>query len=293
MTDLETLIDRLAGAYSSLSPQLRLAAKHVLDSPAEVAITSMRGLAAAAKVAPSTMLRLAKVMDFPSYEAFRKPFREAMRAGGGDFGSRAEWLQALAHEGDTGSVLQDMALSAMDNVERVFRSVEPRTLIRAADLLRQARRAYVLGGGGMHPIAAYFHWVGRMALPNLLCVDARSGSMIDDLAHMGPDDVLVAISVPPYAHETVRATDFARRRGAGVIAVTDSRVSPLAHEAAALLIVPTSSPQFFPSQTATVALLESLLAFVVSRGDRGTVEEIARDERLRFAERIYWRSEDA
>jgi DNA-binding MurR/RpiR family transcriptional regulator len=292
MTDLQSVIDHLTGSYPRLSPMLKRAAKYVLDSPAEVATTSMRGLAAAADIAPSTMLRLAKTMGFPSYEAFREPFRDAVRVGGGTFGARAEWLQTLAHEGDSGEVLKDMAQSAIDNLERAFRAAEPATLIRAADLLRQARVAYVVGAGPTNAIARYFYLVGRMALPNLVVADAISGSMIDELAHTGPDDVLVAISTAPYARDTVQSTEFARSRGTRLIAVTDSRASPLAHDAEAILMIPTSSPQFFPSQTATIAMLESLLAFAVSRGDRSTVEKIAQIERLRFSERIYWQAHD-
>ncbi|NNF78676.1 MAG: MurR/RpiR family transcriptional regulator, partial [Rhizobiales bacterium] len=51
---MQDLIDRLSENYPQLSPQLRLAAKHVLDQPEDVALKSMRSVAADAGVAPST-----------------------------------------------------------------------------------------------------------------------------------------------------------------------------------------------------------------------------------------------
>jgi DNA-binding MurR/RpiR family transcriptional regulator len=45
---------------------------------------------------------------------------------------------------------------------------------------------------------------------------------------IGPADVLLAISVKPYTRQTVQAARYAKKRGARVIAVTDSEVSPLA-----------------------------------------------------------------
>ncbi len=39
------VLDRLAESYPDLSPQVRLAARHVLDQPGRVAVLSMRQLA--------------------------------------------------------------------------------------------------------------------------------------------------------------------------------------------------------------------------------------------------------
>ena len=84
---MQQVMDRLTEAYPALSPQLKRAAKYVLDRPAEVAVNSMRRVAAAAQVAPSSMLRLAKTLGYPSYEAFRRPFQDSVRGSGGDFRS--------------------------------------------------------------------------------------------------------------------------------------------------------------------------------------------------------------
>lgn len=288
MSDLQSLIDRLTAAYPELSPQLRQAAKFVLDTPTEIAIKSMRRVAAEAGVAPSTMLRLAKTIDFASYEIFRKPFQEAMRERGNGFGNRAKWLQKLAERSDSGALLSSMAQADIANVESAFQSNEPKTFVNAAKLIRSARQAFVVGTGGAYGFAHYFHYVGRMALPNLRMASVDSGSLIDDLVDLGPSDATVAVAMRPYSSATVRAAAFARERGARVIAITDSRSSPLARGAACLLMTPTQSPQFFPSYTAATAVLETLAAFIVSGGDKRTVAKIADVERFRNGADICW-----
>ncbi len=285
---LTALIDRLATDYPDLSPQLRQAARFVLDSPTEVAINSMRRVAAAAGVAPSTMLRLARTIDFANYEDFRIPFQEAMRQRIGGFGDRAKWLQEMTEHSDSGALLSSMARSGIANVESVFQSNEPGSFVTAAKLIRSARQAFVIGAGGAYGFAHYFHYVGRMALPNLRLASIHAGSLIDDLVDLGPSDTVVAVTMRPYTSVTVQATAFARERGARVIAISDSRSSPLAQGAACLLLIPTQSPQFFPSYTAVVAVLEALTAFIVSSGDQRTVAKIADMERFRRDADIYW-----
>jgi DNA-binding MurR/RpiR family transcriptional regulator len=248
----------------------------------------MRGVAAAAGVGPSTMLRLAKRLGFESYDDFRKPFQEAMRTGRGTFADRAEWLQSLAGNAREGEVLSTMAEAAISNIETTFGTAEPETLGHVADMIRQARKVYVFSGGGLVPIAGYFNAVARMVLPSCVFIDGASGSVVDVLLHAGPADVMLVLSFEPYADATVRGARLARERGARVVALTDSRASPLAQVADAVLRAPTASPQFFPSQVAVVALLETLIALIVLRSDASTVENIDEIERLRRAHGFYW-----
>ena len=268
----QEIIDQLTEGYARLSPQLRLAAKAILDRPEEVALTSMRGFAGKAGVAPATMLRLARTLGFKSYEDFRESFQQALRGGEG-FADRAEWLQRLAGETASGGVVSGMARAQIGNLEEAYQASSPETLAEAADCLRQADTVYVLGVAALHGVMRHFHFVLRFALPRV---------------QIGPKDAVIAASVSPYGRQTVEGLNFARQRGGRVILITDSRSAPSAAQADHLLIAPTQSPQFFPSLSATLALLESLTALVVSRGDKATVERIAGLDRLRAEQGLYW-----
>ena len=111
----------------------------------------------------------------------------------------------------------------------------------AAALLRGANRVYVSGFGGMSAVANYFYFIAHMVLPHFVLVGASGGTSIDDLAHIGEDDVLATFSVAPYSRETSRAVAFAKRRGAKVFAITDSRASPAGSEADVALFASTAS----------------------------------------------------
>lgn len=288
--DRKALIEALTKAYPRLSPQLKQAARRVLDAPEEVAIKSMRGLATDAGVPPSTMVRLAKAAGFAGYDEFRRVFQEALRGAGHDLVSRAEWLQRLPEGGRGSQVVAGMAGAVLGNLEATFRGTEAATLEAAALVLRGARRVYIVGVGGMHPIAAYLHYIARMALPDVRLAAPLMATMIDELTDIGPEDAAVVLSVDPYAVESVRTAEFATSRNAAVIVVTDSRASPVAPYGRVLLLVPTATPQFFPSQAATIAVLETVVAMVVSGGDRRVLERIDRVDRHRRQQGIYWRT---
>ena len=283
----QEIINRLTEDYADLSPQLRLAAKAILDRPEEVALSSMRGFAGEAGVAPATMLRLARNLGFQSYEAFRESFQEALRGGEG-FAGRAEWLQRIAGETAAGGVVSGMAEAQIANVESAYHANSPQSLADAADCLRKAETVYVLGVAALHGLMRHFHFVLRFALPRVQLVSSDNGSVIDGLLQIGARDALIAASVHPYGRQTVEGLRFSKERRAQCILITDSRSAPSAALADHLLLAATKSPQFFPSLSATLALLESLTALVVSRGDKATVERIAKLDRLRAEQGLYW-----
>jgi DNA-binding MurR/RpiR family transcriptional regulator len=284
------IIERLTGDYAALSPQLQQAAKAILDQPEEVALASMRAMAGRAGVAPATMLRLARSLGFESYDSFRASFQAALRTSGEDFAGRAEWLQRVAAEGNSGRVLSEMARAQIANLESAYRQLDPAQLAAAADCLRNAQSSYILGVAALHGLMRHFHFVCRFALPQVRLADGDNGAPLDALLHLSDKDALLALSVAPYGRQTVEAVTFARERGAKTVIVTDSRSSPIAAQADHLFLLPTESPQFFPSMTAALALLESLMAQIVSRGDKETVARIECMNRLRAERGIYWRA---
>lgn len=268
MTDavvtVATILDAMAAAYDDLTPQLQVAARYVLDHPTEVAVSSMRQIAEDADVRPNTLVRLARALGFDGYDDLRQHFQEDVTRTGRSFPSKARWLRSLAAGGRYGALLSEMAGASMATVEEVFAATDAGEIKTVADMILTARRTAVLGVGTAQPLAQNFCYVGGMVVPNLVAIPMNGGLPIDDVARMAPGDVLLAMTFAPYRVEIVEATRMAHDAGVTVVAVTDSRTSPIALLAAHAFVVPTESPQYFSSVIGAVALLETLLAFIAA-----------------------------
>lgn len=284
----ENVIAELQASYPSLSPRMRAAARYLLDHPNEIAVTSMRQIAQAAQVPPNTLVRLAQTLGFEGFEELRHPFREAMRRRGESIPDRARTLQGFSRAGSHGELFRELAETSTANVATLFSTTSATDLKRAARMIIEARNAYVLGMGSCYASMHGFYYVGRMAIPNLLFVPQQSSTPLDDLQRIDHKDVLFAATYRPYRRDTVEAARDSRARGAKLISLTDSRASPIAADADLLLLAPTSTPQFFPSMLAMIALLEGLLAFIVSETDNEAVANIEAVHRTRMAAGVYW-----
>lgn len=296
-TSTDEILGRLTDAYSGLSPQLRRAADYVLHNPNEVGVHSMRRIAASADVNPNTLVRLARAVGFESYQSFREPFSQRLSKGGEDFfPDRARWLQSLAQGGSEGLLYRDMAATTLANVEQMFSGTTPDELKRVAELIVASPDTYIMGVGSAHSLAHLFWYVARMALDTLHEVPRQGNLPIDDLANIHKGDVLLAMTFSPYRADVVEAVALARDRGATIVAISDSRTSPIALKADHVFVTPTNTPQFFPSLSSGFALIETLLAFVIAHAGEPAIENINRFHRARYRAGIYtsgdWGSAD-
>ncbi|MEM7275236.1 MAG: MurR/RpiR family transcriptional regulator [Actinomycetota bacterium] len=262
-SDPSPILESLATALGELPPQVRQAAVYVLDNPGEIAVTSMRSMAEAAEVKPNTLVRMARAVGFDGYEGFREPFRQQAADGSPSFPDRARFLQSINEGGRHGALLADMAAAALGNVEALFAETDPAELRAAADLIAEARSTNVLGVGTARPLAENFAYVASMAIGSVSAIPTI-GLAIDDVARMRSDEVLIAMTFSPYRSEIVDAVALAAERDVPIVAVTDSWAAPIAGPATHSFVVPNDSPLPFSSNVAAVALLESLLAFVVA-----------------------------
>lgn len=257
--NLDEIRRRLAAEYPRLSPQVRAAADFVIANPREAALLSVRGLASAAGVNPSSVMSLARAAGFATFEPFRETFRETLQSLQIDYGDRVASLQKnLQERGETVSFLE-IAQSSISNIEELFQPGFHELVRRCAERMLAARSIYVGGFRSSFAFAYYFAYVARMALPQVSLVRRDDAVSIDDLAVAGTDDLVILFSFSPYSVETVRMSTLAAQNQAQLIAVTDTLGSPIAAGAEIVVPIPMHGPQYVPSLVACAAFCEALV----------------------------------
>ena len=277
----------LAEEFEGLTPELRKAASWMLENPNEISVSSIREIAEAADVKPNTLVRLARSVGFDGYEEFRAPFRDEVRRGPVGFPDRARWLQSVGRSGRLGGLYRDMIGAAIGNLEETFGGIDAAALEAAARTVWKSRRTFTLGVGVNHSNARNFTYLAGTGMVQFHAIPRPGSTPVDDLAWADERDVLIAITCKPYRAEVVEAVDIAREQGVAVIGVSDSPASPVIAGAEHGFVVAAETPQFFPSSVATVALLETLLSFVIAVASPTVVERVERFHERRRELGIY------
>lgn len=270
----ERVLERLSDEWEDLTPEAQKAARYVLENPQDVGVSTVREIAEAAQVKPNTFVRMARQVGFEGYEDFRAPFREAIRQGGMTFPDRARWLQDVRKGGDLGGLYADMVQGALTNIEETFTGINADQMKAAAEAIWSARNVYTLGVGVNNSNARNFTYLASTGMVQFHALPRAGSSATDDIAWADQRDVLVAMTTKPYRREVIEAVQLASEQGITVIALTESLASPIARLADHAFIVSVETPQFFPSSVATIAVLETLLSFVIAVASPEIVERV-------------------
>jgi DNA-binding MurR/RpiR family transcriptional regulator len=233
------------------------------------------------------VVRMARQVGFEGYEDFRAPFRDAIKAGAVSFPDRARWLQDVRKSGDLGGLYADMVGAAIRNLEETFAGIEAAALKRAAEAIWNGRNIYTLGVGVNNSNARNFTYLASTGMVQFHAIPRSGSTPVDDLAWADEQDVLVAMTCRPYRTEVVETVEIAREQGMTVIGLSDSPASPIIRTADHGFVVAVDTPQFFPSSVSTIALLETLLSFVIAVSSEEIVERVERFHRRRHDLGIY------
>ena len=285
----EAVLERLLADFDRLPTQLQITARFIIDHPREVGVQTMRSLAGQAGVHPNSFVRLARHLGFAGYDDMRERFRDFVRGGAGSFRERARWLQSMARQGGSAAVSGEIAQSVLVNIEKLYQGGQQKAMERAVRWMTGAKRVYVVGVGSSYALAYNFWYLARMMYPHFILIPRHGSLPMDDILHVGRQDVLFAMTFQPYRAEIIEVMRFAREQGARTIGLSDSRTSPVFRDAGLGLFAPTHTPQFFHSNSATTALLETLCALMASEGGDRVLAEIETFNECRWQSGVYLR----
>lgn len=282
-----TILNRLSEEFQSLTPEAQKAARYVLENPHCVGVSTVREIAEFAHVKPNTFVRMARQVGFEGYEDFRAGFREEIRTGAAGFPDRARWLQDASMNGELGGLYADMVGAAIHNIEETFARIDASALKAAAEAIWASRHVFTLGVGVNNANAQNFTYLASTGMVQFHAIPRQGSDPADDIAWADKRDVLIAMTCRPYRKEVVETVRLAREQGMTVIAISDSPASPIVIAAQHRFVISAETPQFFPSSVSTIALLETLLSFVIAVASPEVIERVEKTHDRRHQLGLY------
>ncbi len=267
--DFESFKQRLIEIEPSLPKRLKQTAAFALQHPDEIALGTASGVARRAHVQASTLVRFAQALGFAGFTELQGVFRAHLRNRWPEYPARLKALNARAADpGDPMSLLIGFAEAAERSVEALRVELDPDALKAAVELLAGARMVFLIAQRRAFCVAHYLAYAFAQLGVAAMLVDDVGGLGREQLAAAGPEDAALAVSFAPYSPLTLSLTEAARARGARIVAVTDSPLSPLAAIAERRLEVNERDFGAFRSLGATFCLAMTLAVAVAERRTR-------------------------
>ena len=243
--------------------QRRIAA-YILSNYDKAAFMTASRLGELVGVSESTVVRFAALLDYDGYPAMQKTLQEMVR-------SKLTSIQRIQTSNDrlfSSDVVSSVLQMDMEKIRIAIEEVDRPTFSAVVDKLLTARHIYILGVRSSSFLAGYLHFYLHLIFENVTLVTSNSaGDILESILRIGPGDLLLGISFPRYSKATVKGVQFAHDRGADVVAVTDSALSPLYPLASAVLLARSDMISFVDSLVAPFSLLNALIVAAGHRKD--------------------------
>lgn len=264
MAEILAVENKILERYSQLSEKLKLAADFIVSNPLDVASRSLRSIASSAGLSPATFTRLAKAIGYNSYEELREESRKSFSEKLESFTERAARIRSESQQGPINTLLNQQGQACRANIDTLFSGLDEKRLERSAKSLLNAKRVYLVGALGSASMLDYLAYMAGWFLQNWY-VSGRNGVTLSSiLANLEKGDVVVVLSLAPFAKRSVAAAKIARERKAKVIVVTDSHTFPELSSADEHFLVRTESANFFSSYASVLVLFETMVSLMVS-----------------------------
>ena len=159
-----------------------------------------------------------------------------------------------------------MTMVMQSDIEKIRMTLDETDQVsfnQAVAAIANAKRIYVLGVRSASVLANFISFYFRFMFDNLVSVDTSSISEVfEQIVHISADDVFIGLSFPRYSKRTIKAMQYAKDQGAKVVAITDSKVSPLTKIADVSLLAKSDMASFVDSLVAPLSLVNALIVAI-------------------------------
>ena len=264
-TSVEPLIRRISDEFEMLSKQLKIIARYIEQHKDHIGLDGIQQVAMQCGVQPSAVVRFAKHFGYSGYSEMQAIFREGISrqlAPSRTYQSRIRDIISSDKDGvsslSSTEIASEFLTGSLAGMQELKNGIHAPSFKQAVDLLAASDCIWIAASRRSFPIAAYLDYALQHTDKRIGLVTGIGGMQHGQMRSVRKDDVLLAISFSPYAEETIAVAKLAVERGAKLIAITDSLMSPLAKLAQASLIVQDNSTFGFRSLTSTMSMAQSL-----------------------------------
>ena len=256
------LFDKLQEIMPTLSKGHKKIAEYIMTRYDKAAFMIASKLGTIVGVSESTVVRFATELGFEGYPELQRALKEYTS-------NKLTTVQRIDVMNDqlSGNDVYEKVLNMdIDKIRKTLEEGDRDEFYRTVDTLCAAKNIYVIGARSAAVLARFLSFYFNMMFDNVKLVHTTSTSeMFEQILNIGENDIMIGISFPRYSTHTVKAFRYAHEQGAKVIAITDSKASPLAEYADNMLLARSDMVSFADSLVAPMSVINALIVAVGMR----------------------------
>ena len=280
---VSNLLVRIDLSRKTFSKGQRRIASYIEEHYDEAAFMTAAKLGEVVGVSESTVVRFATQIGYEGYPYLQKAMQEMIR----DKLNSMQRIEVTTGRIGNDDVVESVLNQDIDKIKRTIDEISREDFKKTVDAIINAENIYVFGVKSASHIAGFLAYYLDLIFGNVHVLDSTSKTTtFEKLFRISDKDVIIGISFPRYSTMAVEAMSFAHDRGAQVVAITDSMISPLVANADEVLLARSDIASVVDTLVAPLSLINALLvAIVIERKDEiihtfAALEEVWKEQNV-------------
>lgn len=271
------LIELIDGNFPKMSKGHKLIANYIKEHYDKAAFMTALKFGQTVGVSESTVVRFATELGFDGYPSLQSAVQDLMR-------SRLTTVQRIEVTNDkigSDDILNKMLSLDIEKIRRTMEETSHEDFNKAVEKIANCNTIYIIGARSSASLAQFLWYYFNLIFPQVKLVHASTRSeLFEQIMRIDEKDVLIGMSFPRYSRQTVLALQYARSRGASVVAITDCASSPLTQYSDCNLYAKSDMASFVDSLVAPLSLINALIVAVSARNKDVVTRNFERLEKI-------------
>ncbi|WP_310603480.1 MurR/RpiR family transcriptional regulator [Anaerosporobacter sp.] len=278
------LVKNINNKYNSLSKGQKLLANYILNNYDKAVYLTAAKMGKIVGVSESTVVRFAMILGYDGYPKLQRALEELAK----NNLNSVQRMEVTFDRINKENILKSVLHSDAEKIRLTAEEIDEEAFKSAIERLLYAKTIYIIGIRSSAPLASFLSYYLGLIFERVVMIHSNSTSeLFEQLYRINEEDVLIGISFPRYSRSTLKAMEFANRRNAKLISITDSYASPMTKYCDCNLLARCDMASIADSIVAPMSIINAIIVGVCQQKQEEVVSTFASLEEIWDEYQVY------
>lgn len=208
--------------YTMLSPGQKKVGKYILENFEESTYETLAKMSSSIGVSETTIIRTSYALGFESFSQMQKNIRAEFHNKNSDM-----IINDSISEIETSEFYKDILKREIELLHKTLKNIDEEELEKITQKAASAKNIFSVASKSNYGAALWFATTVSKFKDHVHIVKADDEEMLNKLLLIDSDSIVFCVTFERYSKATFNFAKMAKERGAYVVAIIDSKFSPL------------------------------------------------------------------
>ncbi len=263
---------RIQNHYESLPKNHKRLASFIIDNFDRVPFYSVQDLSEATSLSVASVVRFAQRVGFEGFLEMRERISQELQ----NHIQNKEIFALIDNSKIKDDTLTSVANQDIKNINDTVNLIDRNNFGSTIKLIQKSNRVYTMGLGISFLLSKILAYQLNQVGIDASAFNHNFASFMEQILFLNKNDLIIALSFPPYSKETIKAAEYANEKGIKIISITNKDASPITFHSDVHLVVK-SENLLFTNSFAAISVLINAIATECAVSNKSKAKKMLND----------------